>query len=150
MEIEIFATEGSNEISTYQSAINFACKPMLEANAIAVGFSQACIDREKQFPTGLKINDKVGIAIPHGNSSLVKKSGISFVRLVKPVNFGLMEDATQKVECSFLFNLALAEGDQHLTTLRKLMKLFQSKQFIQDIEQLPNNQLVSYLKKSLD
>ncbi|RHW55308.1 PTS sugar transporter subunit IIA [Lactobacillus bombicola] len=150
MGIKIFVNEGTPDISTYQAAIKFAGLSMLKANGIYSQFSQACIKREKQFPTGLKLADGVGIAIPHGDSNLVKVSGISFVRLLKPVSFGLMEDAQQQIDCKFLFNLALAKGDEHLTVLRKLMKLFQSKEFIQDLAELPLDQLTSKLQTKLN
>lgn len=148
MNIEIFASEGTLDIMTYQDAIR-AAEQAMPNNVIVPDFSQACIDREKQYPTGLKVVDGIGIAIPHGNSKLVKHGGISFVRLMKPVKFGLMEDATKQVECKFLFNLALEEGNQHLATLRKLMKLFQSKSFLQNIAELPIGLLDNYLKKNL-
>ncbi|CAM3175710.1 PTS system IIA component, Gat family [Lactobacillus bombicola] len=150
MGIKIFVNEGTPDISTYQAAIKFAGLPMLKANGIYSQFSQACIKREKQFPTGLKLADGMGIAIPHGDSNLVKVSGISFVRLLKPVSFGLMEDAQQQIDCKFLFNLALAKGDEHLTILRKLMKLFQSKEFIQDLAELPLDLLTSNLQTKLN
>lgn len=149
MNIEIFVNEGTPDILTYQEAIKFAGQVMLKKDAITPAFSQACIDREKQFPTGLKLADGTGIAIPHGDSNLVIKSSISFVRLIQPVNFGLMEDAKKQVECKFLFNLALAKGEQHLTMLRNLMRLFQSEEFIHDLANLPLAELAANLRDKL-
>ncbi|MFT8866183.1 MAG: PTS sugar transporter subunit IIA [Lacticaseibacillus paracasei] len=149
MVIQIFATEGTNDVQTYQDAINLAGNILASSGSVVHGFSQACIDREREFPTGLGLNDTLGIAIPHGNSKLVKKSSISFVRLARPVDFGRMEDNTQTVPCKFLFNLALEEGTQHLTTLRHLMKLFQDNNFIQKISNLPLDKLSIYLTEKV-
>lgn len=146
MAINIFVTEGTSDVKTYQDAINLAGVKLNEAGAIKDGFSEACIDREKDFPTGLTLSTDLGIAIPHGNSKLVNNSSISFVRLAAPVDFGRMEDASQKVKCQFLFNLALAEGNQHLTTLQRLMKLFQDADFVEQIGQLPLSELTAYLQ----
>jgi galactitol PTS system EIIA component len=149
MTIRIFATEDINDISTYEDAIILAGEKLKKADVIRKGFTQACIDREKEFPTGLKLKNNLGIAIPHGNPKLVIDSSISFLRLNKPVNFGLMEDASKKVSCKFLFNLALTNGTEHLNTLRQLMKLFQSEKFLSGITNLPISDLELFLLDSI-
>ncbi|WP_273933010.1 PTS sugar transporter subunit IIA [Lacticaseibacillus paracasei] len=150
MSIKVFAEEGSKEINSYQEAITAAGRPMLEAEAIKSGFSQACIDREVDYPTGLKLKGNIGVAIPHGNSKLVNESSISFVRLVRPIEFGLMEDASQSVSVQFVFNLALSAGSQHLKALQKLMKLFQEPDFLYNIGALPEGELQEYLSDALN
>lgn len=145
MDMDIFATEGQTDVKTYQDAILLAGKILLEHDAVDEAFSRACIDRETNFPTGLFLNEQLGIAIPHASSKLVKRSAISFVRLKEPVSFGRMEDANQKVRCNYLFNLALADGNQHLTMLRQLMRLFPKQEFIDSISKLPIKELPEYL-----
>lgn len=61
-----------------------------------------------------------------------------------------MEDRTKKVSCYFLFNLALKDGNEHLDTLRRLVKLFQKENFIDSIFNLPIYDIKKYLKKELD
>lgn len=147
--MKIFVQSLNSSDLTYQKVIEAAGKPMLKNNLITKSFITACIKRETDFPTGLQVNSELGIAIPHGNPDLVKSSSISFVRLIQPVTFGRMDDKSQKVECSFIFNLALTKGSQHLTMLRTLMKLFQDKIFIENIKSKNIDDLNDYLYQKL-
>ena len=40
------------------------------------GFTEALLEREKDYPTGLDV-DGIGVAIPHTDAEHVKKEGIS-------------------------------------------------------------------------
>lgn len=117
-------------VDSYQEAIEEAGKILISTGSVMPEFSQACIDREVDFPTGLSLPSGKGVAIPHGNSDLVKDSAISVVRLVEDVEFGLMEDKSQKVSVKILFNLALTSGGAHINSLRKIMGLLQDDEFM--------------------
>lgn len=123
----------TGQINSYQEAIKLAGKQFVKQKMVVPEYINACVDREKDFPTGLAVKNNIGIAIPHGNQKFVKTSGVSFLRLTKPVNFGLMEDASKNVSCQFIFNLALFQGAQQLKMLRKLMQLFRSDDFLTSI-----------------
>ena len=81
--------EDVQNVHSYQEAIKKAGEALVSSNAVTSKFSQACIDREADFPTGLLLPSGRGVAIPHGDSSLVKKSSISILRLDNMVDFGL-------------------------------------------------------------
>ena len=148
--MKIFVQSNNDIIPDYQKAIKIAGKPLLAENLITNEFTKACIEREKDFPTGLQVNSDLGIAIPHGNQNFVNTSCVSFVRFSHPVKFGRMDDKSKDVKCSFIFNLALAKGDEHLTMLRTLMKLFQNKDFLQSVKNKKDKELEEYLYQKLN
>ena len=98
-----------NRIKTYQEVINASGSYLLEKDYIQADYITACIDREKDYPTGLLMSNGIGIAIPHANYQLVKSDAISLVRSSKGVEFGQMEDSDLKVSCQLIFNLNMQQ-----------------------------------------
>lgn len=88
-------------------------------------YTPSVIEREKDFPTGLKLVS-AGIAIPHATPmGNVLENGIAVARLKKPVIFHLMEDPDSTVEADLIFLLALKDSGQHLDILKQLFVTFQ-------------------------
>ncbi|WAA09364.1 PTS sugar transporter subunit IIA [Fervidibacillus albus] len=112
-------------------------KDLYEKGYVEVTYLKAISDREKTYPTG--INTLVtGIAIPHTDSIHIKKQGIAFVRLAKPVMFKEMV-TNNPVQVHLLFFLLVKEKHQQVEVLSKLMALFSNEDFI--------NKLLSENKK---
>lgn len=128
--MHILVHDLDNSIKTYQEVINASGSYLLEKDYIQADYITACIDREKDYPTGLLMSNGIGIAIPHANYQLVKSDAISLVRSSKGVEFGQMEDSDLKVSCQLIFNLALSTSNQHLTILQRLFALFQDEIFV--------------------
>ena len=125
MKLEILVNDVEGTIADWHAAIEFAGQKLLEKGYITPEYIQACLEREKTYPTGLLMANGQGIAIPHADYTLVKTNSISIVRFDKGVVFGQMEDADLTVECGIMFNLAFATSDQHMSVLRRLFTLFQ-------------------------
>lgn len=104
MQLEILVNDINQQITTYRQAIDYAGQALLTNNFIKPSFIQACIEREKLYPTGLQFENGKGIAIPHSSSDLVNVSSISILRLANEVEFGRMDDATLTVPCRLVFN----------------------------------------------
>lgn len=147
--MEIFVNDAANDVKNYQEAIQLSGGKLAEAGMIDPQYIDACIDRETDFPTGLLLADGEGIAMPHGNSDLVKKDSLSVVRAEDPIEFGRMEDKDQKVNCSLIFNLALASGQQHLSILRKLIGLFQDEAFVKTRQTASKEEVQSFIANQL-
>ena len=149
MDIDIIVSDVPSTIATYQEAIRAAGEKLVENENIDPAYIDACINREVDFPTGLLLANEEGIAIPHGRSDLVKKSGISVIRVKNAIDFGTMEDKDQKVACSLIFNLALASGDQQINILRKLTGLFQEDEFLKNCKTMETKGVQKYIIKKL-
>lgn len=87
-------------------------------------YTQAVISREESFPTGLNVQGKVKVAIPHAESKFVNCPQIAFASLKKPVYFSSMENSEEQVGVKLVFMLAIKDPDRHVAVLQKLMELF--------------------------
>lgn len=92
-------------------------------------FLQGLLDREMNYPTGLKING--GIAIPHTDAEHVIEDAISIATLAKPVGFREMAGVDDtEIPVDIVFMLALGKSGHHIEILQRLMKSFQDVEFI--------------------
>lgn len=87
-------------------------------------YTQAVISREENFPTGLNVQGKVKVAIPHADSKLVNCPQIVFASLKKPVYFNSMENPEEQIGVELVFMLAVKDPDKHVAVLQKLMEMF--------------------------
>ena len=61
-----------------------------------------------------------------------------------------MADASLKVTCQLIFNLALATSDQHLSILRRLVTLFQDESFVSKCQQFNCQQTEELITQQLN
>ena len=148
--MHILVHDLDNDIQTYQRAINSSGSYLLEKGYIQPDYITACIDREKEYPTGLLMINNLGIAIPHANYQLFKEEAISIVRSTQGVVFGRMEDADLMVTCQLIFNLAFSTSDQHLSILQRLFALFQDENFAINCQKLSCSQVQQLVSQQLN
>lgn len=137
-------------IQTYQDAITASGTYLLNKKYINPEYITACINREKDYPTGLLMSNGLGIAIPHANYQLVNTNAISLVRSTTGIVFRQMEDSDLLVTCHLIFNLALPTSDQHLFTLKRLFTLFQNETFLTNCQHLSCEQVETFIKQQLN
>ena len=106
----------------------------LEKDLVTPDFYDGIITRESNYPTGLFVNE-TGVAIPHTDGDKVKRSQIGFMSLSKPVKFMDMADKNKSIDVKLIFMLALKEANEQLTTLQKLIDLFQNKNLIGQLKE---------------
>ena len=106
-----------------EEALDKIVHKLKEQHVVKDGYDTALLAREKEYPTGLKV-ENYGVAIPHTEADLVNQSEISFTRLTKPVVFHQMGD-NQEVKVNFIFILSLTDANDHLKKLQNLMNIFQ-------------------------
>jgi len=93
-------------------------------------FSQACLEREKVFPTGLP-TEPFGIAIPHTDCVHVNRGAIAVGVLPEPVQFvemGCLDESY--VDAHAIVVLAIADPEAVTTVLRELAMSFQDAEFL--------------------
>jgi len=107
---------------------------LLETGGYVKGsFSEAVIEREKVFPTGLP-TQSVGIAIPHTDAEHVNRGAMAVGILSDPVVFDEMGNLESTVDVSIIFMLAIANPDMLISVLRKLATTFQDKEFLSGLK----------------
>lgn len=124
---------------SWEQAINLAGDILYENGFVKEGFGQACIDREKTYPTGLLMN--TAIAIPHTDDKFVKKAGVCVLRLEEPVDFHRMDAPDDVVSTKLVFNLALPKGSQQISVLQKIIAAVSNEEFTHQCMVLGTNDL---------
>lgn len=125
------------------AAIQLAGDALHAAGITDAGFTERCLKREEQYPTGLPT--AVPVAIPHCDASGTDRSGICFVRLEHPVAFGRADLFDGHVETDMIFALALAKNNQHVQILRALFALFRSPEEQQRLRAMADEEAAVYL-----
>ncbi|MDN6641279.1 MAG: PTS sugar transporter subunit IIA [Tetragenococcus sp.] len=90
------------------------------------------INREKNFPTGLQLED-YGVSIPHTDPETVTKDFIAVVRPSFPIMFSLMEDNDKNIPVDLCFFIGLKDGKRSPLVLVELISLIQNHKLILSI-----------------
>lgn len=110
----------------------------------------AAIEREKNFPTGLKLKN-IAIAMPHTDSIHVNKPAICVARLNNKVPFSHMGYSDMSVDAELVFMMAITDPDKQIQTLKKAMEVFQNDQAVSEFQNAAANEdLYQVAKKYLD
>ncbi len=130
------------EFDNAEEVIRFGADKLCKAGYTKETYGDSVVEREKEFPTGLP-TEPFGIAIPHTNSSFVKKSGICCIKLKKPVVFHQMGNGEENIEAHFVILLAISDSSEHLELLSGLMELFTNEELLTQIEEAENEEKIA-------
>lgn len=125
MNQNIYVIEGKPR--NWKEALRRTSKVLLSNNCVTESFFDSCVRRELEFPTGL--NTLLPVAIPHTDDGDVLQTSICLLRLKKPVMFHSMECVENKIEVSFVLNLAINNGGAQLYALQRIISIFQDESF---------------------
>lgn len=104
-----------------------------EEGYVKESFSDAIVQREIAFPTGLPMGE-VNVAIPHTDPEHVNKAGFCLGILDKPVTFNVMGAEGETVDVSILFMLAIKRKEDQLENLQKLIAICQDQEMLKVLQ----------------
>lgn len=137
------------EVNDKESAMKALYEKLYQAGKVKESFLKGVMDREKVFPTGLKIGD-FGIAIPHTDPEHVKEAGIAIATLKNPVEFECMDDPDETLKAGIIFMLALEDGHNHIEVISQIVKMFQNQAVLEALQKAETNQeVIGIVKDSL-
>lgn len=139
------AIEGS--AATAEEAIRLCGNALSSAGYTLPGFAQGCIEREKEYPTG--ICSEVPVALPHCMSTDIVTNALCYLRLSEPVEFRRMDDDRVTVRTRHIFNLAIDRGD-HLAFLSRVMGILQDVSVLRSLETMDINEVSEYLRMRVE
>ena len=87
------------DVKTAEDCIRLGGTIFYEKGYVKDGYTQAVIDREKVYPTGLP-GKGVAIAIPHTNNTYVNKPAVGVIVPREPVRFCAMGTKDVWLDCS--------------------------------------------------
>lgn len=124
---------------------------LYEKDRVKESFKEAILEREKNYPTGLLLND-INVAVPHADPEHVIDPTLVIATLENPVNFKRMDDPSKDVDVSIMFVFAVNNPDTHLGMLQETFQLMQMNGFREELiacksSKDAKNVIEIYLKK---
>ncbi len=136
--------------SNAEEVIDFLSKQLTNKGIVKNEFSEAVLNREKKYPTGLQLGD-INVAIPHTDVDHVLKSGIAIATLTTPVFFNRMDDPSTKVPVNIVFVLAVSNPKEYVKFLSKLTTSFGKDHYMEELLKAEDpDEIKKVLKKILD
>ncbi|MBU2701315.1 PTS system galactitol-specific IIA component [Sporomusaceae bacterium BoRhaA] len=139
------AIEGHAE--NWEEALNLCSAELMKNACIGEDFAKACVEREKQFPTGLPT--AIPVAIPHAASEEVYKTAVCVLKLDEPVKFYRMDVTEEAIEVKLVFNLAVKGRDAHLDFLQKLIGFVMDEKRLKKCTELSVKDIPAYLESGI-
>ena len=118
-----------------EEALKLLADRFIETGVSKETFYDGLINREKEFPTGLSLNNMC-VAIPHTDIEHVNRTQIGFMSLDAPVEFIEMGTDDKVIPVTMMFMLALKEAHQQLEMLTRLMDVFQNDELMERFAQV--------------
>ena len=120
------------DTKTNTEVLTQMCDHLCEQGLVKDTYCQAILDREANFPTGLKTG-AINIAIPHADVCHVEQAAICVAVLNPPVDFRAMDEPEDAVPISLVIMLVLTEPHGHLEMLQRIVGLIQDQQEVKRI-----------------
>ncbi|GEM_PF-71350 len=113
-------------------------------------YTQAIIERERVYPTGLPT--KPGVAIPHTDSIHTKELAVAVAILDKPVQFYEMGSNKSKVvDVSIVFALSVPDPKEVIQRLQLLFSVIQDPSFLSNLMKYKDRrEISSFLNEKLN
>lgn len=128
---------------TWEQALEQTYTALRDHGYVKDSFLSACIERERDFPTGLPT--EIGVAIPHTGSEHVIVPSICVLRLEKPVFFRDMGNFDNLVEVHYVFNMALNDSNDQLPMLQAIIRLVKDSKYLLSCKTKSINQIKNEL-----
>lgn len=115
-----------------EEAIRILAEDFVKVGVVKPSFVNAVLEREKRSPTALPAI-AFDIAIPHTVSEHVITPAMNVAILRHPVAFQQMGNPEITLHPQVLFMLAISDPKDQLTLLRRIMKMLQNKELLNQV-----------------
>lgn len=135
------------EADTSEEAIKLCAAELLTKGLVKEDFYSSCVERERQYPTGL--TDQIPVALPHTTKDKVIEEAVCVLRLKKPVKFYSMQNTDQQIDVRIVINMALLDDSEHLSIITNVINSLKNPGYVKQILTLPSNETERLLKKTI-
>ena len=132
------------ECNDWEEAIRISGQTLINNEVVTNEYVENTINGIKEL--GPYVVIAKGIALPHTTGSAgVNKTGISLIRLKKPVKFGNVENDP----VYYVFMLSATDIESHINALTSLSEFLEKEEFLKVIENSSDSQsIIDYIKCS--
>jgi PTS system galactitol-specific IIA component len=120
------------DVANSEEAIRVLADDFVKVGVVKPSFVDAVLEREKRSPTALPAV-AYDIAIPHTVSEHVITPAMNVAVLKHPVEFQQMGSPEITLHPQVLFMLAISDPKDQLTLLRRIMKMLQNKELLDQV-----------------
>jgi len=106
---------------------------LLENRYVKDTYTQAVLDREIEYPTGLQAR-VTGVAIPHTDTEHVLKPAVAIATLENPIIFNGMGMPDTKVEVDIILMLAIHDPKLVVSILRKVIFILEDDEALKKMQ----------------
>jgi len=124
--IDLDLIEMDCDVDTKEEIIDKLSNLLAEKGKVKDSYNQAVLNREKEFPTGLKTK-YISFALPHTDPEHVNEAGVAVGILKNRVKFSSMDDASKKIDVSVVVALAVKDKSKQVLVLQNLIAMMQDK-----------------------
>ena len=127
--------KGSFQKSNYASREEYfleTSEKLIESGKVDSDFYNSILEREKLYPTGLKLNGRA-VAIPHTEHTHILYESVIIDVFEKPIKFRNIENTDEVLEVDMSFMLLLTKDSSHVEVLRQLIRLFNSEGLMDEL-----------------
>jgi PTS system galactitol-specific IIA component len=110
------------EAKNKEEVIKLLSGKMNALGYVEVGFEEAVLAREKEYPTGLPT--KIPVALCHVEAEYVNRTALAVATLKNPVEFHNMGDPQSVLPVEIVFLLTIVDPKKQVVYLRKMMEIF--------------------------
>ena len=128
-------------------AITMCGEALYKEGLVSEQFGTLCVEREKNYPTGLPT--EIPTAIPHAKDESITQNSVCFLKLDRPVSFKRMDDDTQDVSTDMIFNLAIKDPNEHVQALQNMMGFLNDSEALLKCKSLSDEELIEYLQEKI-
>lgn len=144
-----FLKKGNFQIKKYKNRLDYlkqSSERLLHLGIVKIGFQEALIERETNYPTGLKTKT-LSISIPHADSEYVEREMIDVTLFEEPLSFQRMDNPQESVEAKIAFMLLFKEPHTHIMVLKDLSQLLQTEEFEKIKKIRSQEELILFLRE---
>lgn len=140
------------KVETWEDALRQLSALLYEKEFVKESYKKGIIEREKKFPTGLKLQGNLNVALPHADIEHVLKPALAIGMLEKPVKFRNMADPEDIVDnVKLVFIPVLTQPHEYMRFLGSLVdNVFQDPEVIKKLGQATTeSQIMEILESRL-
>lgn len=119
--------------STKEEVLEEMAAVAIKAGYAREGFSQAILEREIKYPTGLH-TPQIEVAVPHADAEWTLQPSLVIGILQKPVIFEPMGGEGGDVQAELIFMLTIEDPSEHVDFLRAFSTLMEVPQVLIDFK----------------
>ena len=119
------------EFNDKDDLFDFMAEVLLEKDYVKLEYKEKIKEREKQFPTGLKLKS-INVAIPHADPRFTKASKLIVVRVKNKVIFKNAEDDSD-LPIDIILGLTFKDSEKHIEDLMKIAEFLRNDEILEVI-----------------